>query len=60
MAADSNLLGSIGCAEERRRRCLVSVAGDLFFLLAGVRAPLFVCFNLIYCRVAVAIRLTVR
>lgn len=32
MAADSNLLSSIGCAEERRRRCLVSVAGDLFFL----------------------------
>lgn len=32
MAADSNLLSSIGCAEERRRRCLVSVAGDLFFV----------------------------
>lgn len=30
MGADTNLFSSIGCGEECRRRCLVSVVGDRF------------------------------
>lgn len=57
MGADTNLLSSIGCGEECRRRCLVSVVGDTF---VSQRACLlvFVSSHLIYCYVFVCTGLT--
>lgn len=58
VGADTNLFSSIGCGEECRRRCLVSVVGDRF---VSQRVCLLVCvyFHLIYCYVLVGTCLTV-
>lgn len=61
MGADTNLFSSIGCGEECRRRCLVSVVGDC--IVSEHACLLCVClcvfFHLIYCYAFVGTCLTV-
>lgn len=49
VTADTNLLSSIGCGKECRRRCLVSVAGDCF---VSQRACSVVCVSIWFIAVA--------
>lgn len=53
MGADTNLLSSIGCGEECRRRCLVSVVGVCFVGQCACFACVCVFSFLIYCYVFV-------